>query len=78
MKAFSEMGLDPRIVETLRKNNFTNATEVQEQTIPMALEGKDVIARAKTGTGKTLAFLVPIAKILSNIETSVIPNFAFK
>ena len=60
MKAFSEMGLDPRIVETLRKNNFTNATEVQEQTIPMALEGKDVIARAKTGTGKTLAFLVPI------------------
>ena len=60
MKAFAEMGLDPRIVEALKRNNFVNSTEVQEQTIPVALEGKDVIVRAKTGTGKTLAFLVPI------------------
>lgn len=60
MKAFSDMGLDPRLVETLKRHNFVTATEVQEQTIPIALEGKDVIVRAKTGTGKTLAFLIPI------------------
>jgi ATP-dependent RNA helicase DeaD len=60
MKAFADMGLDPRLVEVLKRQNFVNSTEVQEQTIPLALEGKDVIARAKTGTGKTLAFLVPI------------------
>ncbi len=60
MKAFSEMGLEPRLVETLKRHNFVNPTEVQENTIPVALEGKDVIVRAKTGTGKTLAFLIPI------------------
>lgn len=60
MKAFADMGLDPRLVEVLKRQNFVNSTEVQEQAIPLALEGKDVIARAKTGTGKTLAFLVPI------------------
>jgi ATP-dependent RNA helicase DeaD len=60
MKAFADMGLDPRLVEVLKRQNFVNSTEVQEQAIPVALEGKDVIARAKTGTGKTLAFLVPI------------------
>ncbi len=60
MKAFAEMGLDPRLVEVLKRQNFVNSTEVQEQAIPVALEGKDVIVRAKTGTGKTLAFLVPI------------------
>ncbi len=60
MKAFSEMGLDPRLVEVLKKQNFVTATEVQEQAIPVALEGRDIIVRAKTGTGKTFAFLLPI------------------
>ena len=60
MKAFSEMGLNPKIVEVLNRHNFVNPTEVQEQTIPIASEGKDIIVRAKTGTGKTLAFLIPI------------------
>ncbi len=60
MKAFSEMGLETRLVEILKRHNFVNPTEVQEQTIPVALEGKDVMVRAKTGTGKTLAFLIPI------------------
>lgn len=63
MKAFSEMSLDSRLVEALKRINFTNATDVQEQTIPVALEGKDVIVRAKTGTGKTCAFLVPIRQL---------------
>lgn len=63
MKAFSEMNLEPTIVEALRRINFINATDVQEQVIPLALQGKDLIVRAKTGTGKTAAFLVPIKQM---------------
>ncbi len=60
MKAFSEMNLNPQLVESLRRMNFINPTDVQEKVIPVALEGKDLIVRAKTGTGKTCAFLIPI------------------
>ncbi len=63
MKAFSEMNLEPSIVEALKRINFINATDVQEQVIPLALQGKDLIVRAKTGTGKTAAFLVPIKQM---------------
>lgn len=60
MKLFSEMNLRPELVAALNRINFTKATEVQEQAIPVAITGKDLIVRAKTGTGKTCAFLVPI------------------
>ncbi|MDE1833126.1 MAG: DEAD/DEAH box helicase [Candidatus Micrarchaeota archaeon] len=54
------MGLKPELVEALNRINFVKATDVQEHVIPVALQGKDVIVRAKTGTGKTCAFLIPI------------------
>ncbi len=60
MKQFSEMNLRPELVEALRRIGFVTATDVQEHAIPVALEGKDAVVRAKTGTGKTGAFLVPI------------------
>ena len=60
LKQFSEMNLKQGLVEALKRMNFITATEVQEQAIPVALEGKDLIVRAKTGTGKTCAFMVPI------------------
>ncbi len=66
MKPFSEMQLDQKLVESLRRNNFVNATEVQEQAIPVALQGKDMIVRAKTGTGKTYAFMLPILQMCGN------------
>ncbi len=61
------MNLKPEVVETLRRMGFTTATEVQEHVIPVAMQGKDLIVRAKTGTGKTFAFLVPIMQ--RNVET---------
>ena len=46
------MGLNPQLVEALKRINFINATDVQEQVIPVAMQGKDIVVRAKTGTGK--------------------------
>ncbi|XP_033113374.1 probable ATP-dependent RNA helicase DDX56 [Anneissia japonica] len=62
---FHEMGLDDRLLKDIAKLGWEKPTVIQEQAIPMILEGKDVLARARTGSGKTAAFVVPlIQKIL--------------
>ncbi|MEO9477977.1 MAG: DEAD/DEAH box helicase [Cyclobacteriaceae bacterium] len=66
---FSEFGLDPKLQEGIEAIGFENATPVQDATIPVILEGKDIIASAQTGTGKTAAFLLPIIhKIIQQPE----------
>ncbi|MFI5412336.1 MAG: DEAD/DEAH box helicase [Candidatus Micrarchaeales archaeon] len=60
MKEFKDMQLKPELTESLKRIGFVTTTEVQEAAIPVILSGKDAIVRAKTGTGKTGAFLVPI------------------
>ncbi|KXT16652.1 hypothetical protein AC579_8018 [Pseudocercospora musae] len=57
--AFASLGLDPRLLQAISKQNFTTPTPVQSRAIPLALSGQDVLARAKTGSGKTLAYLLP-------------------
>ncbi len=57
------MGLNHQLVEALKRIKFLKATDVQERVIPIALNGKDLIVRAKTGTGKTGAFLIPIKQM---------------
>jgi ATP-dependent RNA helicase DeaD len=57
---FDEMDLDPSLRETLRELNFQTPTEIQAHLIPPALEGKDCLGQAKTGTGKTAAFVIPM------------------
>lgn len=57
---FDEFSLDPSIVEAIGYMNFHEATPVQEQAIPAALQGRDLIACAQTGTGKTAAYLLPV------------------
>jgi len=57
---FSSLGINSELENILKKNGITQPSPVQEQAIPVLLTGKDVIAQAQTGTGKTLAFLLPI------------------
>ena len=57
---FSSFGLDPLLLRGIRELGFTRPTPIQEQSIPPALEGRDVLACAATGSGKTAAFGLPI------------------
>ncbi|KAI9716391.1 MAG: ATP-dependent DNA/RNA helicase [Chrysothrix sp. TS-e1954] len=57
---FEHFGLDPRLLQALAKLNFARPTLVQQRAIPLALDGKHLLARAGTGTGKTAAYLLPI------------------
>jgi len=64
---FSDFGLHPDIVANLASQGITTPSPIQDQTIPLALKGRDVIGLAETGTGKTAAFLLPlIQKTLRN------------
>ncbi len=61
---FSDLGIDADIVAALATRGITNPFPIQEQAIPLALTGKDLIGQAKTGTGKTLGFGLPIIQRL--------------
>lgn len=65
-KDFYGLGIAPGILEVLTKLNFKVPTPIQEQSIPIAIEGKDLIGIAQTGTGKTLAFGVPLLQRVLN------------
>src|SRR4051812_6984003 len=56
---FSALGLDPRLLHTLGELGYEEATPVQREAMPPLLEGRDVLAEAPTGTGKTAAFALP-------------------
>ncbi|OAX82362.1 ATP-dependent RNA helicase DBP9 [Emergomyces africanus] len=58
--SFETLKLDPRLLQALTEQKFTKPTLIQAEAIPLALDGKDVLARAKTGSGKTAAYLLPI------------------
>jgi ATP-dependent RNA helicase RhlE len=64
MTTFSELPLSAALQQKLAKANFTTLTPIQDGAIPPALEGRDVIGTAQTGTGKTLAFLIPLIEML--------------
>ena len=62
---FSELNLEDSVLQALDAMNFRECTPVQEHTIPVILEGKDLIGVAQTGTGKTAAYLLPVINELS-------------
>jgi ATP-dependent RNA helicase RhlE len=70
MNNFTELELTPLLHRNLARNSYVQPTPVQSQSIPPALLGKDVVATAQTGTGKTLAFLLPILLKLTSATAS--------
>ena len=66
--SFSELGIAPKILGILEYHKFIIPTPIQHQAIPVALEGKDIIGIAQTGTGKTLAFGLPLIQRLSILK----------
>ncbi|KAE9606832.1 putative RNA helicase [Lupinus albus] len=63
-QSFEDLGLDARLVRALLKKGIDKSTPIQRVAIPLILEGKDVVARAKTGSGKTFAYLLPLLQKL--------------
>ena len=63
---FSEMNLNKILLERLNLQGYETATEIQAKSIPIALKGEDIIGSAKTGSGKSLAFLIPTVQYILN------------
>lgn len=67
--SFDSLGLAPELLKGIENTGFRNCTPIQAETIPIAMQGKDVAGQAQTGTGKSAAFLVPMFhKLLKNKE----------
>lgn len=65
---FTDLGLDARVLAALEKVGYEKPSPIQEQTIPLLLEGRDVVGLAQTGTGKTAAFAVPALSRLAELS----------
>ena len=68
---FNEFNLSADLLAEIEKAGFVEASPIQEQTIPLALEGKDVIGQAQTGTGKTAAFGLPTLEKIRTEEGTI-------
>ncbi len=68
---FNALGLDPGLLQGLDAMGIRNPTPIQQQAIPAALEGRDLIACAQTGTGKTAAFLLPLIEVIYGYKPKV-------
>jgi ATP-dependent RNA helicase DDX56/DBP9 len=66
--------LDVRILRSLADMGFASPTLVQAKAIPLALEGKDILARARTGSGKTVAYCIPVVQKILSLKGVRIPN----
>ncbi|NLC02718.1 MAG: DEAD/DEAH box helicase [Tissierellia bacterium] len=62
MKSFKDYGLSSELLETIDILNYKSPTKVQEKVIPIALDGKDLVVKSQTGSGKTAAFAIPICE----------------
>ncbi|UOY91554.1 DEAD/DEAH box helicase [Ectobacillus sp. JY-23] len=71
MTTFRELGLDEQLLNSVEKMGFEEATPIQAQTIPVALEGHDIIGQAQTGTGKTAAFGLPLIQKVNTKNDSI-------
>ena len=70
-KTFADFSLDASLIQAIEGLGFTTPTPVQEQAIPAALEGKDLLVSSQTGSGKTAAFLLPTLNALANEDSLI-------
>nr|XP_008170140.1 probable ATP-dependent RNA helicase DDX56 [Chrysemys picta bellii] len=68
--SFAHMGLDGRLLQAIAELGWAKPTLIQEKAIPLALEGKDLLARARTGSGKTAAYAIPLLQHLLQVKMS--------
>jgi len=71
-KTFDELGIAPKLLEILTRHKFFHPTPIQEQSIPPAIAGKDLMGIAQTGTGKTLAFGIPMIQRIAQSQGKII------
>ena len=70
-RSFAVLGLTPETLRSLDEKGYTQPTEVQAETIPLALAGKDLVVQSRTGTGKTAAFGIPMVEKIDAARESV-------
>jgi ATP-dependent RNA helicase RhlE len=68
--SFQKLGLRPDVLEGVNKQGYTTPTPIQEKAIPVILSGRDILAGAQTGTGKTAAFTLPLLHLLGENQSS--------
>jgi len=71
--SFSDLGLAPELLRAVAENAYTEPTPIQARAIPAVLDGRDVLAGAQTGTGKTAAFVLPILQKLAGLGSTTTP-----
>jgi ATP-dependent RNA helicase DeaD len=72
-KLFGDWGLPPQLAASLVRMNYTTPTPIQSQAIPLAMQGRDILGTAQTGTGKTAAFGIPlVARLLGSPRGSAL------
>ena len=74
-RRFEDLDLHPKSLKALRRQGLHKLTEIQEKSFDMILSGKDVVGRARTGTGKTISFLLPsLERVLQKHALSNLPT----
>ncbi len=68
-KTFQDLGVEETILKAVAQEGYTEPTEIQQCAIPAILQGRDVIASAQTGTGKSAAFCLPILQLLAKAKS---------
>ena len=58
--SFEKLGLNPKTLQAIAEVGYTSPTPIQEKAVPLLLEGRDIIALAQTGSGKTASFILPL------------------
>ena len=68
MTKFADLDLNPKVLKAVADAGYESPTPIQAGAIPPALEGKDVLGIAQTGTGKTASFTLPMISLLARVE----------